>query len=40
MKIQQLSQAVIGVPNLDKVLTTHMSAMKATGKTDYIRYDE
>ena len=40
MKICYLSQAVIGVPNLDKVLTTHLSAMKAAGKTDYIRYDE
>ena len=40
MKICYLSQSVIGVPNLDKVLTTHLSAMKAASKTDYIRYDE
>ena len=31
---------MISVPNLDKVLTTHLSAMKAAGKTDYIHYDE
>ena len=40
MKIRYLSQSVIGVPNLDKVLTTHLSAMKAASKTDYIRYNE
>ena len=40
MKTRYLSQSVIGVPDLDKVLTTHLSAMKAAGKTDYIRYDE
>ena len=40
MNFCYLSQSVIGVPNLDKVLTTHLSAMKAAGKTDYIRYDE
>ena len=39
MKIRYLSQSVISVPNLDKVLTTHLSAMKAAGKTDYIRYN-
>ncbi len=40
MKTRYLSQAVMGVSNLDKVLTTNLSAMKAAGNPNFIRYDE
>ena len=40
MKVRLLQQAILGVPNLDKVYTTHTSAIKSASGTGKLHYEE